>query len=97
MAAACYSADLALQVPDRSGLDLTPSMHWPAAVIARNVEQERGPVLVTVEYEINPKNRNAFLTALARLCCERRRDIAGLARRPSLRCGASRLLKKRRL
>src|SRR5262249_43029861 len=31
-------------------VDLNPSLHWPAPVLARNVEGDRGPVLVTVEY-----------------------------------------------
>ena len=30
--------------------DLTPSMHWPAPVVSSEVEADRGPVLVTVEY-----------------------------------------------
>src|SRR5206468_3978165 len=28
-----------------AGLDLTPSMHWPAPIVAHEVEQDRGPVL----------------------------------------------------
>ena len=59
-----------------AGIDLTPSMHWPAPVIAREVEHDRGPVLVTVEYRIDPSNREAFLSALERLAHERRRDGA---------------------
>jgi MFS family permease len=57
-------------------LDLTPSMHWPAPVTTREIEHDRGPVLVTVEYRIDPQNRNAFLAALDQLCHERRRDGA---------------------
>jgi hypothetical protein len=40
------------------------------------VEQDRGPVLVTVEYHIDPKNRAPFLRALGRFAQERRRDGA---------------------
>jgi len=58
------------------GIDLTPSMHWPAPVITREVESDRGPVLVTVEYRVEPRNREAFLTALEQLAHERRRDGA---------------------
>jgi hypothetical protein len=47
-----------------AGLDLTPSMHWPAPVLAQGVEPDRGPVLVTIEYKIDPKNREPFLAAL---------------------------------
>jgi MFS family permease len=57
-------------------LDLTPSMHWPVPVTTREIEHDRGPVLVTVEYRIDPGNRNAFLAALDQLCRERRRDGA---------------------
>ena len=59
-----------------AGLDLTPSMHWPAPVVAGEVEQDRGPVLVTVEYRIDPKDRDDFLAALDKVGAERRRDGA---------------------
>jgi MFS family permease len=57
-------------------IDLTPSMHWPAPIATHGVEQDQGPVLVTVEYRIDPKDRDAFLAALERLAQERRRDGA---------------------
>ncbi len=59
-----------------ANVDLSPSMHWPAPVTAYPVEGERGPVLVTIEYSIDPKNREPFLRALARYGHERRRDGA---------------------
>jgi MFS family permease len=59
-----------------AGLDLTPSMHWPTPVLAQGVEPDRGPVLVTIEYKIDPKNREPFLAALEKLASERRRDGA---------------------
>ena len=58
------------------GGDLTPSMHWPAPVVMRQIENDRGPVLVTVEYRVAKKNRQAFLTALDGIAHERRRDGA---------------------
>jgi predicted MFS family arabinose efflux permease len=57
-------------------IDLTPSMHWPAPIVSREFEQDRGPVLVTVEYRIDPTQRKPFLAALDRLGHERRRDGA---------------------
>jgi MFS family permease len=57
-------------------IDLTPSMHWPAPIVTHDVEQDRGPVLVTVEYRIDPRNRDPFLAALEKLGHERRRDGA---------------------
>lgn len=58
------------------GLDLSPSMHWPAPITTRKVAGDRGPVLVTVEYRIDPNHRAAFLHALARYSHERKRDGA---------------------
>src|SRR5215469_6204926 len=56
--------------------DLTPSMHWPEPVLAAGVDQDAGPVLVTIEYHVAAENREAFLAALVPLCYERRRDGA---------------------
>jgi MFS family permease len=58
------------------GLDLTPSMRWPAPVISHDVEQDQGPVMVTVEYQVEEAKREAFLIALDMLSHERRRDGA---------------------
>jgi predicted MFS family arabinose efflux permease len=57
-------------------LDLAPSMHWPLPITAGQIEQDRGPVLVTVEYRIAPQDRDAFLRALNQLASERKRDGA---------------------
>jgi len=59
-----------------AGLDLSPSMHWPAPIVTHEAEQDRGPVLVTVEYRIDPRDREPFLAALEKLGHERRRDGA---------------------
>jgi predicted MFS family arabinose efflux permease len=59
-----------------AGIDLTPSMHWPAPLTTQDIAQDRGPVLVTVEYHIRPQDRDAFLEAMAKLEHERRRDGA---------------------
>jgi predicted MFS family arabinose efflux permease len=59
-----------------AGVDFSPSMHWPAPITTHEVEHDRGPVLVTVEYRIDPKNRAPFLRALGRYAQERRRDGA---------------------
>jgi MFS family permease len=59
-----------------AGIDLAPSMHWPAPVIDRDIESDKGPVLVTVEYRVRPESRDAFLAALETLGEERRRDGA---------------------
>jgi len=57
-------------------LDLAPSMHWPAPLLSHDVEPDRGPLLVTIEYAVAAVDRAAFLTAMAKLAGERRRDGA---------------------
>jgi MFS family permease len=59
-----------------TGVDLTPSMHWPAPITSFPIQHDRGPVLVTVEYRIRPQDRQEFLQVLERLGHERRRDGA---------------------
>jgi len=59
-----------------ASVDLTPSMHWPAPLTTQDIEEDRGPVLVTVEYCIRPLDREAFLLALEKVGRERRRDGA---------------------
>ncbi len=57
-------------------LDLTPSMHWRAPVLAQKVENDRGPVLVTVQYRVDAEVRAEFLSALSEVGHERKRDGA---------------------
>jgi predicted MFS family arabinose efflux permease len=59
-----------------TGVDLTPSMHWPTPLTTQPIDRDRGPVLVTVEYRIRPQDREAFLQTLEELGSERRRDGA---------------------
>jgi MFS family permease len=56
--------------------DLTPSMHWPEPVLAAGVDEDAGPVMVTVEYHVPAEHREAFLSAIVSLARERRRDGA---------------------
>jgi predicted MFS family arabinose efflux permease len=59
-----------------AGLDLTPSMHWPAPIVVREIPERAGPVMVSTEYRIAVTDRNPFLAELALLEAERRRDGA---------------------
>ncbi|MGO1077778.1 MFS transporter [Inquilinus sp. CA228] len=59
-----------------AGADMTPSMHWPEPVLSHQPEPDRGPVMITVEYRIDPTSRVAFLAALERFAGQRRRDGA---------------------
>lgn len=58
------------------GIDLTPAMSWPWPARAGDVNPARGPVLVSIAYRIDPKNREAFLEAIEQAGRERYRDGA---------------------
>lgn len=62
-------------LPD-SEPDLTPASHWPEPVLHTDIAADRGPVMVTVTYEIAPQDSATFLGALNRLSAERLRDGA---------------------
>lgn len=80
LAAACTLLAIPLtwrwKLQTGAGLDLTPSMHWPTPVASQEVDENAGPVMVTIEYRIDHAQRRAFLRALRRLSAERRRDGA---------------------
>lgn len=57
--------------------DLRPAMHWPEPLLSdEHSAGERGPVMVTVEYLIEPAQRGDFLAALHAFAPERLRDGA---------------------
>jgi MFS family permease len=64
------------KLQEGEGLDLTPSMHWRAPTIRQKIENNRGPVLVSLEFRVEPENRAAFLAATEELKHERKRDGA---------------------
>jgi MFS family permease len=59
-------------------LDLTPSSHWPTPVVHRRIGDiaDRGPVMITIEYEIDAAGEGDFLSAIYRLSGQRYRDGA---------------------
>lgn len=59
-------------------LDLNPAMHWPAPQVMFEDESlnDRGPVMVTVEYEIRASDEAAFIEAARGFSHERLRDGA---------------------
>jgi MFS family permease len=59
-----------------AALDLSPAMHWRSPVFVQRVEDDQGPVLVTVEYRIDPENRAPFFAAMREVGLERKRDGA---------------------
>lgn len=40
--------------------DLSPSIYWPTPMLADDLENDRGPVMVTVEYRIDPARADEF-------------------------------------
>ena len=58
------------------GIDFSPAAHWRAPTILRKVENNRGPVLVVVEYRVDAANQAEFLGAVDELGHARRRDGA---------------------
>jgi len=57
-------------------LDLSPSMHWPAPVLNMAVSNDRGPVLVTIHYQVRAEETASFLHKIHELGRRRRRDGA---------------------
>jgi len=60
--------------------DLTPSLHWPepalSPAMAASLVQDRGPVMITVEYQVAPERTAEFLAAISAFAPERLRDGA---------------------
>jgi MFS family permease len=56
--------------------DLQPSNHWPEPLLNTPVENDRGPVMIQVEYRVRLEDRPQFLRTLQRLSRVRRRDGA---------------------
>ena len=57
-------------------LDTTPSPHWPEPQLMRDTDPDSGPVLVTVEYSIDPADAAEFIAAMREMRRIRRRDGA---------------------
>ena len=58
------------------GIDFSPAMHWRAPIVARNVENNQGPVVAVVEYRVDGNDRGEFLSAVDELGYARKRDGA---------------------
>ena len=58
-------AGYTLKLGEAARVNVTPSGHWPQPVVAGDVGGDRGPVLVTLEYDITAEHRPAFQAAMA--------------------------------
>ena len=56
--------------------DFTPSMAWAPPVLAENPEPDSGPVMVTIEYRVDPAKRAEFVAAMQEVGEMRRRNGA---------------------
>lgn len=64
------------RLEEHADMDLTPSLHWPMPSVAVELDPEDGPVLVTVEYRIDPAKSRDFVKAMNSLRRLRLRDGA---------------------
>jgi len=58
------------------GVDNAPSGHWPAPVVDEEPEPDQGPVLITIEYHIEPEKIEQFVKLMQELHHVRKRDGA---------------------
>jgi predicted MFS family arabinose efflux permease len=65
-----------IRLQTAAALDLTPSMHWRTPVFVHRVEDDEGPILLTIDYRIDPKDRAPFLALMHEIGLERKRDGA---------------------
>ncbi len=63
-------------IVDPGNTNFEPSQHWPSPVIAFDPTPEKGPVLITIEYEIAPEDADKFVKAMHPLRRLRLRDGA---------------------
>jgi hypothetical protein len=68
---------LFLKLPDAT-VDLTPWVHWRLPTILKEdpAAAQVGPILVTVEYEVDPEQKVPFIKAMHKYGRIRRRDGA---------------------
>jgi MFS family permease len=57
-------------------LDLTPSQNWPVLITEKGPDMKNGPVLVVVEYQIDPSKSQTFIDAMRPFKTIRLRDGA---------------------
>jgi MFS family permease len=65
-----------LRLPEGAAPDLSPAPRWPDPQLGVAVAADRGPVLVTVEYEVDPADAERFAGAMRALGRIRLRDGA---------------------
>lgn len=64
------------RLPQDSATDLASSNHWAEPVVSIQPAQDRGPVLIQIEYRVEPPRLAEFVSALRRFRAVRQRDGA---------------------
>ena len=64
------------RLPKDSTTDLAPSHHWAEPVVSVQPADDRGPVLIEIEYRVPPEKAEEFIAALRRFSSVRQRDGA---------------------
>lgn len=70
------AATYRLRLASGDTIDLSPSVHWPAPTVAEPIAGDQGPVVVTVEYHVDPAKTRHFQRIMKRVRRIRRRDGA---------------------
>jgi MFS family permease len=58
------AATFRIHLRSGEGLNLAPSRQWPAPIVTHELEPDRGPVLVTVRYRIDPARAGEFAAVM---------------------------------
>jgi quinol monooxygenase YgiN len=61
------------ELRDTDACDLAPVENWPAPMVDGEIPQDKGPVMVTVEYRIAAADRAAFMAAMRPVARARQR------------------------
>lgn len=72
-ALAALAAVRHVRLRSAEGVDLSPSLHWPAPPVATDAPADRGPVMISVEYRIDAADAPRFLALMQDLRRARRR------------------------
>jgi MFS family permease len=64
------------RLKETEGLNLGQSLHWPAPGVVNEPRSEEGPVLVAIEYRIDPSQAEDFAETMETMKKIRRRDGA---------------------
>lgn len=60
-------ATFRIHLKSGEGLNLAPSRQWPAPMVSQDLEPDQGPVLVMIEYRIDPDRFPDFAAAIKEL------------------------------